>query len=212
MIHLAHAGVRRRTCTRIRPCTYRTCANSSYLSFSRELLSRLTDFIRMQIRGRAPALAQYPRTMARVGLFLRGRPGKSRRWKRTGREMAIPIPHASKEKILRSQKYEAVNYFEGELRLRLLGCPRCLNALARTYQGDGERRMLLEENLGDDIFSFGYFIFLNFYICLNFFFEVYIFVVMRSIIGDRRRETEGFCIEGSSFFYIKFSECYFSFQ
>lgn len=28
----------------------------------------------MQIRGRAPPLAQYLRTMARVGLFLRGRP------------------------------------------------------------------------------------------------------------------------------------------
>lgn len=135
-----------------------TRANSSYLSFLRELLSGPTDFIRMQIGGRLYShniRAQWPR----VGHFFffffcaRGRLARKKS-KRTGGEMAIPIPRTSKG-ILALKNTESRELFRSRDAPSTLGCPRCLNALAWGYQGDEERKILWERLWGM-MFSTGY--------------------------------------------------------
>ena len=89
--------------------------------------------------------------MARVGLFSRGRPGLA--WKkstvekngqRNGDSYSM---REQREDCARSQKCQAVNYFEGEFRLRLSGCPRCLNV---SVQRGWRKEDALEEYSGDD--------------------------------------------------------------
>lgn len=88
-----------------------------------DLLSRLTDFIRMQIRGPVLVLAQYPRTMAMPGLVFADCATRHLVWKKLAPEkrpqMVIPIPmlvcaHAREEiRIPWSQKTpgQAADYF-----------------------------------------------------------------------------------------------------
>lgn len=88
-----------------------------------DLLSRLTDFIRMQIRGLTLVLAQYPRTMVTPGLVFADCAARYLVWKKLAPEkrpqMVIPIPvpvcaHAREEiRIPWSQKApgQAADYF-----------------------------------------------------------------------------------------------------
>lgn len=89
--------------------------------------------------------------MARVGLFSRGRPGLA--WKKSTvekngqRNGDSYSTREQREDCARSQKCQAVNYFEGEFCLRLSGCPRCLNI---STKGGWRKEDALEEYSGDD--------------------------------------------------------------
>lgn len=88
-----------------------------------DLLSRLTDFIRMQIRGPMLVLAQYPHTMATSGLVFADCAARHLVWKKLAPEkrpqtvISIPMPvcaHAREEiRIPWSQKAprQAADYF-----------------------------------------------------------------------------------------------------